>query len=216
MKTTLKIAADGSVEGTVDLELNGRLAVSTREQFRELDAGNRDELVEKYFRSSGLAASGTLRFDDPKPLEEHFAIQASFDVENLVVVPGGFSIAPWFLSMAPINGIVASQQPDPVQPAGESACGGIRSEEEYVYEFAAPLRIVAIPPDASFSEGPVSYTATYHREGNRIVVKRTLDDRTPGPVCSAEYNTGYQRLMRKALTNLRAQIVYLPAGTATP
>lgn len=216
MTTVLKISADGSVKGTVDLELNGRLAVSTREQFRELDAGSRDELVKKYFRSSGLAATGTMRFDDPKPLEEHFAIQASFDVEDLVVVPGGFPIAPWFLSMAPISGIVASQQPDPGQPAGESACGGIRSEEQYTYEFAAPLRILAIPPDASFSEGPVSYTATHRREGNRIVVKRTLDDRTPGPVCSAEYNTGYQALMRKALTNLRAQIVYLPGESANP
>ncbi len=216
MRTVLKIAADGSVKGTVDLELNGRLAVSAREQFRELDLGSRDDLVRKYFRSTGLTATGTLRFDDPKPLEENFAIQASFDVEDLVIVPGGFPIAPWFLSLAPISGIVANQQPDPGQPAGESACGGIRSEEEYVYEFAAPLRIVAIPPDASFSEGPVAYTATHRREGNRIEVKRTLDDLTPGPVCSAEYNTGYQQLMRKALTNLRAQIVYLSGESAKP
>ena len=216
MKTTLRIAADGSVKGTVDLELNGRLAVSTREQFRELDAATRDDMVKHYFRSSGLAATGTLRFDDPKPMEEHFGIQATFDVERLVTVPGGFTIAPWFMSVAPISGIVASQQPDPEQPAGESACGGTRSEEEYVYEFAAPLRIVAIPPDAAFSQGPVSYTASHRRDGNRIIVKRLLDDRTPGPVCSAEYNADYSQLMRKAMNNLRAQIVYLAAEAVTP
>ncbi|MEQ1511549.1 MAG: DUF3857 and transglutaminase domain-containing protein [Lysobacteraceae bacterium] len=216
MKTSLRIAADGSVKGTVDLELNGRLAVSAREQFRELDPGTRDEMVKNYFRSNGLAATGTLRFDDPKPMEEHFGIQATFDVEHLIAVPGGFTIAPWFLSVAPISGIVASQQPDPGQPAGESACGGMRSEEEYVYEFAAPLRIVAIPPDTAISEGPVSYTASHRRDGNRIVVKRLLDDRTPGPVCSAEYNAGYSQLMHKAMNSLRAQIVYLGADPASP
>jgi transglutaminase-like putative cysteine protease len=216
MKTTLRIAADGSVKGTVDLELNGRLAVSAREQFRELDAATRDEMVENYFRAKGLSATGTMRFDDPKPMEEHFGIQATFDVESLVAVPGGFTIAPWFLSVAPISGIVASQQPDPERPAGESACGGMRSEEEYVYDFAEPMRIVAIPPDATLSQGPVSYTASHRRDGNRIVVKRLLDDRTPGPVCSAEYNEGYSQLMRKAMINLRAQIVYLAADPLSP
>lgn len=216
MKTSLRIAADGSVKGTVDLELNGRLAVSARDQFRALDPGTRDEMVKNYFRASGLAATGTLQFDDPKPMEEHFGIQATFDVEHLIAVPGGFTIAPWFLSVAPISGIVASQQPDPGQPAGESACGGMRSEEDYVYEFAAPLRIVAIPPDISLSQGPVSYTASHRREGNRIIVKRLLDDRTPGPVCSAEYNASYSQLMHKAMSSLRAQIVYLGADPASP
>lgn len=216
MKAVLKIAADGSVKGTADLALNGRLAVAAREQFRDIDDTARDELVKNYFRSSGMLASGTIRFDDPKPLEEHFEVQASYDVETLIAVPGGFSVSPWFLGFASIGSIVSAQQPDPGQQAGESACGGIRSEEEYVYEFADALRIVAVPPDASFSEGPVKYTATHRREGNRIVVKRVLDDRTPGPVCSAEYNTGYQQLMRKALTNLRAQIVYLSGDSAKP
>lgn len=41
-------------------------------------------------------------------------------------------------------------------------------------------------------------------------------DAVAGAGFGAEYNTGYQQLMRKALTNLRAQIVYLSGESAKP
>lgn len=214
MRTQVAIAADGRVKGTVRVEVGGDTAIVARQQMKEAGAMPAD-LVKSYFRSRGLIGDGSVRVDTGDPAaSDRFAMEADFDVEAMVTVPGGFEVSPWFLSIRPIQGIVAGQLPDPGKPAGAGPCGGTRSQEAYVYDFAPELRIAAIPPDMAISEGPVSYRATYRREGNRIVVERSLDDNTPGPTCTAEYNAAYGRLMKQVMQNLRAQIVYLRSTDA--
>ncbi|WP_368563571.1 DUF3857 domain-containing transglutaminase family protein [Pseudoxanthomonas sp. UTMC 1351] len=209
MKTVLRIQPDGSVKGTLQLKLNGRLAVAARNQFRNMDRADADKLVKRYFQQSGLKAQGTLVYEDPKPLLEHFTLDASFDVEQMIPVPGGMEVEPWFISLAPVSGIVGRNLSSDEQAAGESSCGGILSDEEYLFEFPETMRIAALPSNLSLEQSGVAYTATYRQEANRIHVKRTLNDRTPGPVCSAEYNASYSQLMRKIMPDLRSQIIYL-------
>lgn len=211
MKTVLRVQPDGSVKGSFQLELNGRVAVAARDQFRDMERSDADKLIKRYFQQSGLKATGTLGYEDPQPLLEHFALDASFDVEQMIPVPGGMQVQPWFISFAPVSGIVGRNvQGDGEQPPGESSCGSILSDEEYVFEFPDNMRIAALPRNLSLEYGGVvDYTATYRSEANRIHVKRTLDDRTPGPVCSADYNAGYSQLMRRIMPDLRAQIIYL-------
>lgn len=209
MKTVLRIQPDGSVKGTLQLQLNGRLAVAARDQFRNMDRADADKLVKRYFQQSALKAEGTLVYEDPKPLLEHFTLDASFDVEQMIPVPGGMQIQPWFISLAPVSGIVGRNLGNDEQAAGESSCASVLSDEEYVFEFPATMRIAALPSDISLEQGGVTYAATYRQEANRVHVKRTLNDRTPGPVCSAEYNASYAQLMRKIMPDLRSQIIYL-------
>lgn len=212
VKTRLKFSDDGSARGIQELELNGRLALAAREQFRSLPAADADKLVRQYFQRVALKAQGRVKYDDPQPMSENFKLTAEFDVERALPIPGGMPIQPWFMSFAPVSGIVAGNQASDDKPAGESGCGGIRSSEEYAFEFPVSLRIAAIPDDFSIDEANVAYVSTYRREGQRVVITRTLDDRTPGPVCSAEYNTAYAGTLRKLLPDIRSQIVYLKAA----
>lgn len=209
MQARLTIAEDGGVQGKVNIHINGRVAVAARESFREAGERVRKDMVRDYFRSSGMIADGTMRVDAPEAMPEQVTLDVDYKVEEIVVLPGGFMISTWFISPMAISSIVSAQVPDPVRPAGESNCGGTRSEESYEYTFAPSLRIAAVPPDVSLTEGPVSYTARHRIEGNRLIVERTLDDRTPGPVCTAEYNAAYGRLMATIVKNLRAQVVVL-------
>jgi len=135
----------------------------------------------------------------------------------MIPVPGGMQVQPWFITFAPLSGVVARNVGEEGQRAGESRCGSILSQEEYVFEFPDTPRIAAVPRDFAQRFEEVTYTASYRRQDNRIEVKRTLDDRTPGPVCAADYNAGYTEFMRKVAPDLRAQIVYLDrAGKASP
>lgn len=212
VRTTLTFADDGSAKGTHELELNGRLALAAREQFRSLPAADADKLVKRFFQQNALKAKGQVKYDDPQPMTENFKLTADFDVERGLTIPGGLPIQPWFMSFAPVSAIVTRNQVTDEQPAGESGCGAIRSSEEYVFEFPASMRIAAIPGDYSIDEGHIAYAATYRQEGQRVTVARTLDDRTPGPVCTAEYNTEYATTMRKLVSDIRSQIVYLKAA----
>ena len=209
LQTRLSIQPDGSVKGSQRLELSGRLAVAAREQFRNMPADDADKLVKRYFRGSGYKANGKLRFDDPKPMLEKFWIEADFDIERALPLSGGLPVQPWFVSFAPVSGTVARNLGDEETPAGESGCGGILTEETFTFEFPSSMRIAAVPADASVQEGNVRYAATFRRQGNRIEASRSLDDRTPGPVCTAEYNAEYAKTMRDIFPGLRQQIVYL-------
>lgn len=216
LQARFAIAADGSVRGTVRVETGGRAAVAAREHFRDYGEEQRAQLVKDYFRMAGMIGDGKVRIEMDEAAPERFAMEADIDVQHFLPVPAGFQVASWFMSPMPIERIVSAQQPDPGKPAGESACGGVRVEEAYAYEFAPALRIAAIPADATIVEGPVSFRARYRRDGNRVVVDRLLDDRTAGPVCSPEYNATYGQFMKKTMDNLRAQIVFLRAEAATP
>lgn len=214
MRTTVRIQPDGAVKATMSVELGGRLAMAARDQFRDMPASDVDKLVKRYFQQGAMRATGKLRFDDPNPLLEHFKLEADYEVERMLPVPGGMQVQPWFMSLAPIQAIVSRNLPTDDVPAGDGACSGIKSEEEYVFEFPASLRIAAMPTDLSVQGSHLTYTATYRREGAGLRIERVLDDRTPGPICTADYNTEYAALMRKIMPDLRSQIVYL--GTESP
>lgn len=215
-RMVVRIQPDGSVKGTHRLELSGRMAVAARAQFRNLAASEADKLVREYFRRNALTASGKVRYDDPVPLLDTFSLDADFDVEKMLPLSGGFQVQPWFLSFAPVGSLVASQLGDPERPAGESSCGAARSDEEYTFEFPASMRIVSLPRDFALSEGTINYASTFRRDGARLHVRRTLDDRTPGPLCSGEYNDGFARVMRRIMPDLREQVVYLTEASGAP
>ena len=210
--TTLAIQPDGSVKGRQKLELSGRLAVAAREQFRNMAPEDAPKLVKRYFANAGLRADGSVRHDDPKPMLEHFTVEAEFAVGEALPLSGGLALRPWFVSYAPVQTLVLGNAGDEEQPEGESNCGGILSEEEYELEFPAGVEIAAVPRDLSLQQGEVSYSATHRRDGQRLRIRRVLDDRTPGPVCSAEYNAQYARTMRQLLPSLRQQVVYVERG----
>jgi len=65
MKTRLNILRDGSVKGSLQLQLGGRPAVAARDQFRNFSRSDADQLVKRYFQASGLKATGTLQYEDP-------------------------------------------------------------------------------------------------------------------------------------------------------
>ena len=212
MKSTLRIQPDGSAAGSVRLELAGRLAVAARDQFRNMPKEDAKKLVKRYFERMSLKAEGELRYEDATELGESFWLEADIDVKQMLAVPGGMPVQPWFISFAPISGLVAGNLGDPDQPAGESQCGSMLSEETYVFEFPGSMKIAALPSDLSLEYAGSSYVATYRQSGTRVDAKRIFDDRSAGPVCSADYNTGYVGFLRKILPNLRAQVVYLPAA----
>lgn len=211
LTTELRVAADGSIKGTQRVELSGRLAVAARDQFRDLPAAEADKMVRRYFERMALTAKGSVRYPDAGPLQDDFSIDADFEVARMLPTSGGMQPQPWFISFAPIGGIVARGVGSSEQPPGESGCGGIYSEEDYVIEFPAAVRIATLPRDIEVEEGNLAYRATHRREGNRIRISRRLDDRTPGPVCSADYNAAYARTMQRLMPGLREQIVYLGA-----
>lgn len=207
MKSTLKIEADGSISGRTEVAVAGLYAAMSRAGFRKVSEEQRQDMVRNYFQGIGHDASGNVGWDDPKPLLDKHAFQAEFAVKEVLAVPGAFQIRAPLFSIAGVDQF-AGQGNDEVDEHFETACGSGHSQEEYTYEFAKELKVLAIPPNVSLSNETVNYEATYELKGNLLKVRRVMDDRTPGPTCSPGYNAKYGALMKQVLANLKSQVVY--------
>ncbi|MCI4568896.1 DUF3857 domain-containing protein [Lysobacter sp. CFH 32150] len=207
MTTTLKIQADGSVTAQVDVAVEGMFASASRAGFRNVTDEQRKEMVKNYFQAIGHEASGGIEWDDAKALLDRHRYAAQFEVKDMLPVPGAFPIQPMFFSIGSVMAF-AAQASDEVEGQFDTACGSGYSEEEYTYEFAKDLKVLAVPPNLSLSNDTLSYAATYELKDNVLKVRRVLDDRTPGPICTPEFNARYDAFMKKVLSNLKAQVVY--------
>lgn len=87
-------------------------------------------------------------------------------------------------------------------------CSGIRVVEDMTFRFPKTVQMVFTPQPLAVNEGDFTYTASYVRSANQLAVKRTLDDRTPGALCTPEAMATLKRFAQKVMPNLRAQVVY--------
>lgn len=207
MTTTLKIQADGSIAGQMNVAVEGMYAAASRAGFRDVTDEQRKEMVKNYFQASGHEASGSIEWDDAKPLLDKHRYGAQFEVKDVLPMPGAFPVQPMFYSGASVA-TFAAQASDEVDEQFDTACRSGYSEEEYTYEFAKDLKVLAVPPNLSLANEVLSYSATYELKDNVLRVRRVLDDRTPGPICTPAFNAKYVEQMKKVLSNLKAQVVY--------
>jgi transglutaminase-like putative cysteine protease len=207
VRTRLKVAADGSIDGQSEIELSGMYAVSSRAGFRGVTKDQAADYVNRYFQRMGAGGSASIEMADAQALSDHYRYQLSFKAGQVLPMPGAFALQPLFPSEAPVARF-ASQANDEINEEGETTCTSGSSQEEYVIEFATPAKVVAVPPSVDLSGAAFSYKASYEVEGNTVKVKRVLEDLTPGPTCQVQYNRDYKAFMQKVLTNLKAQVVY--------
>lgn len=209
MKTVIEIQPDGSARGDVSIVSKGSLGVNSRQVFRNVDKKAQSEFVKNFFQPGGFTATGTFTMDDPAELLDTHRYGATFDVAGLFTMPGSgaFVIAPMFFDPVAIGGILGAAAQRPVESVPVT-CGSLHVVEDYTYTFPKTVQIVFTPPALTVSEGDYTYTASYVRSDNQLVVKRTLDDRTPGMLCAPETMATLRRFAQKVVPNLRAQVVY--------
>ncbi|QSX77539.1 DUF3857 domain-containing transglutaminase family protein [Agrilutibacter solisilvae] len=205
--THLKVLADGSVEGDMTVKLAGMYGAASRAGLREVTEQQRQEMVKNYFERSGHEGSGSIEWDDAKALADSHRYSAKFQVKELLPVPGAFQVDAPFFSAGGVARFAAGGA-DEVDPDFPSACTSGYAEEEFTYEFAPELKVLAVPSNLKLANDLISYEASYELDGNRLKVRRVIDDRTPGPTCAPAVNAANQALLKKVLSNLKSQVVY--------
>lgn len=209
MKTVINIQPDGSIKGEVEVALKGIYAADARARMRDMTKETQAELVKTMFKRMGYIGSGVLEKEDPKELLDTYKYRATMEVKDFFQIPGAgaFPIKPYFYNQAPIYSFIAdSLQPD--EEPVEFACSNGRSVEEYTFVFPRTMKILSVPEDMKVSHGFLTYEATYKRKGNSLLVRRVLDDRTRGNVCSPKVGEEYHAFAKKVWPNLKAQVVY--------
>lgn len=209
MKTRVEIQPDGSARGRVDVALGGIFAATARAGMRQMKKDAEADMVRNYYKALGHIGSGSFEREDPAGLLDTYRYGAQFEVKELIQYPGtgAFAITPLFYNAAPIVSYVASAMQQEEEPV-DTTCHSGRTEEEYVYVLPKGMKLISVPDNIKVANSFLSYEATYRRKGNTLTVRRIIDDRTPGNVCSPQMMAEYRELAKKILPNLKAQVIY--------
>jgi len=207
-KVAIKIGADGSVSGSVDLTQKGQGAAQTRSWIREIPKEVEADLVKNMFREQGMIGSGKLLKDDATEMADHYHFKITLDAEKFIKLPGAgafYIYAPLGMASS-ISGFLRGSLE--VEPEADVVCGSIYANEDYVIELPKKMKILSIPDNMKVASGSTSYTATYKLKGNILTVKRTLDDRTKGNTCTPQFMAEYKKIAEKVTDNMKEQVLY--------
>ena len=208
IKSTLQFQADGSAKGEIDVVVNGTYAVNNRAQARYLSKDQQDEFMKNIFSRMGSGGSGKISLDDAKRLTDTFHYRVQFDVKELIQVPGPSALPIW--PLFPTEASVHSFASGAAQPDEdvETVCSSGYSVEEYTYQFPKNVKVSSVPANMKIANDFLSYEASYRLKGNTLLVKRVMDDRTPGHICTPEIAAAYKKFMSQVAKNLKAQVIY--------
>jgi len=208
VKSILKIASDGSASGSVEVFQNGQGAVQSRAWARKTTKNSEDDLVKNVLRAQGMIGHGTFDKDDPTGMVDNYHYKANFNAEKLVKLPGSgaFYISP---PLGIVGSIQAALQ-TATEPEKEAdvACSGGALIEDYVIELPKTVKILSIPGNMKINDEFLSYTASYKLKGTVLTVKREVEDRTKGNVCSPQFFARYKKVAERVTDNLKEQVLY--------
>ncbi len=208
MVAKLKLAGDGTIQGTIEVHEKGANAAETRAMARRMSKNAEEDFVKNMFRSMGMIGSGSFEKDDPTELSASYRYKATISLERFAKLPGAgaFNIYPLFPTAASIHNFVQSA----IEPELEAdvACHSGTSIEEYSIELPKNLRVLSLPENLRLSGDVLSYSARYKQKGNVLTVTRALEDRTKGNVCSAGQLIEYKKFAEKVMDDLKAQVLY--------
>lgn len=209
VKAVYRIAADGSFEGEVALQARGRFGQQMRVGLKGLNKDQLEMVVKRHFEGARIPADGRLlKTSDLQQRSDDFSYEASFKTQPLLRLgaAGAFGIGPFLFSTAPVPAYAQYA----VKPAEDhpTLCFSSHSEEEYEITLPENMQVLSVPEGTAVNNSLVSYESSYQLDGRVLRVKRSVTDRMPGNVCTAEVNAAYREAMQPLLNDLRQQVLY--------
>jgi hypothetical protein len=211
----LKLAANGSATGVLQVQMKGAKAAHLRDYMRNLQGENERDFVKKVLSSSGWKGKGKLEKGDlseAKLLSDQYAFSVAFDIDNYLPssTQGAFKLGPVIslpLSISRLGG-----EYEDVAPRRRSACFGYNSYESYDLELAPGVTFTQVPSGLKTRNKLINYTSSYQRNKSGFKVVRELKDSTPDGVCSAEYLAQWNAEVKSIADNLQQQVFYKHKG----
>ena len=201
-----KVDDKGAADFTQTSLAEGWRTEATRFWIRSQQPAERDQMIQKMLRSSGQAGNGTLQTDALEGTASGFNTTLAGRTENLVNVPGPIGVP----ALSRLGSYIAqdvqvlSVEKKRVQ---NFTCFAGESVEKARFEFPASLTILALPKTVSLKGADVTYDASYERNGNTVLVSRTLAFNHPEAVCSPEWFKSMQPMIEAMFNDLKSQII---------
>ena len=207
-QSTVAINADGSASGRLSVQLAGSPAIQARAIWRQLTQQQEKDWLDKQFSSKSRKGLATIERDDPKPLQSRYRYSIDFEAPELIPSEGAGGMYVHTLGFSPLPVMAFAGIDTETEVDYDSACSNGSTSEEIRYTFPDNIRILAVPENLSLDENHLVYDASFTLDGNTLLVRRELQDKTPGNVCSAALANEQRKSLKKIGKNLMSQVVF--------
>jgi transglutaminase-like putative cysteine protease len=206
--TVLTITSDGSARGETKITTSGAYASLSRAGMTYLAPNLMEQAVRTSLAANGYTGTGTVQREDPlKPLNV-YRYSATYQLTDAINLPGpgAFSIRAPVSAAGGMREFLSGAN-DPKRTVNFS-CMGVVATERYTIHLPKDVKVLAIPRDVHLSDKYATYIARYQRNGNTVTAVRELDDTKSGNVCTPQISTEFKPFARRALKDVRAQVLY--------
>ncbi|MES2296273.1 MAG: DUF3857 and transglutaminase domain-containing protein [Pseudomonadota bacterium] len=207
-----QLALDGSGSFHIARRAEGAGAEGYRQALRASTPSARAQFAQRVLlamekKGRGVLLPGALDDDG-----DSFALRVAGSSENLASLPGPSGLASNVSFWGGLGEWVAAMTQEP-QRRQDFVCPAIDTEEETAFLLARGVRILALPRPLAVGDAGLAYRAAYTRQGNAIVVKRSLRFAPQGMVCTPADFQRLAPLLEGMQRDLQSQIV-IGTGTA--
>ncbi|MNV20213.1 Transglutaminase-like superfamily protein [compost metagenome] len=211
VRTRLRIGADGSATGDIQISLKGTRAAQMRTYMRDLKAATVRDFVRRTLSGSGFKAKGELDRGDlseAKALSDEYAFGFTFEIDNYLQAgtSGAFRLAPVVNLPLSVAGFAFKGEQAPV--TRRHYCEGFKIDESYDIELAPGVSFAQLPESLTKRGRYLEFASSYKRTKNGVRVVRELFDKTPDGVCTADFMNAWQAEVEPIAQNLKSQVFY--------
>ena len=208
MDLKITIDKDGTAKGLMTVNLKGDSAIDTRQGFRDWPLDAQKKFVKESIKSMKLTGDGNITFEDPTVFLDTFSYSIEFTINKWLILGGGqLPVYPIFSTPAPVNRYLYSGQ-DTDDLNFDVFCTSGSSTENYTFTFPTNIKILSLPKNTNLRDPLFDYSAVNKLNGNRLEIIRSVNDKSPGGVCTPSINKAFHAAAEKALQASKAQILY--------
>lgn len=205
----LKLAKNGSASGEMQVSLQGLAAASVRSYLRDLDPDSERDFVKHALSGSGYKGQGVLTRGNTDGMSDQYTYRVTFEISNYLEggANGAIGFWPVMETAMPVSSFAHIK--GRVEPNRRHTCHGFSTYETYDITLAPGIKFVSLPTNSKIRSAVFDYTAKYQRTKSGVTVERSVQDRTPVSVCTAQMGADLHKLALPAAENLLTQALYL-------
>ena len=202
--TQMVLHEDGRVTGSTKITQSGYFQIDSRAKaFQSLNKAQ-EEVVSSMLARFNESGRGRIKIPDPRNLDADWVIDADFNLEPMVTLPGVAAFTfPVGLAQGRFQMLAGTKliQNSPIP----QVCGSASHREAIKMALPANARITRVPPDASFQTKSLNYTATYRVMDGAISVVRSFSLELGKSVCGKDDALEWARFTIALQRDLRQQ-----------
>ncbi len=201
-----RIKASGAADFNVNSTLRGWTAENTRYIMRSIKPADYSQAVERMLQQRGQKGTGTLELGRLTSLSDEYKMTIKGTSDNLLNLPGPVGISANATFTNDIGQFIAAITSEN-ERTQDFICVARHYEEETQFTLPSEISMLAMPKTISVHDTNIDYTASYTRQDQLLVMRRSFEFRHQGAVCTPAEHRAMSPALEQIARDLRSQII---------